>query len=94
MKLNARPFHKKGQAKGDTMPALVKGKYTEIRKLMYGYEIDQTCLGEQIGRSQKYVSDRLTGKRPWDTNDVYAIMQLFDINPSEFPLYFPQAGQP
>lgn len=76
------------------MPALVKGKYTEIRKLMYGYEIDQTYLGEKIGRSQRYVSDRLTGKRPWDTNDVYAIMRLFDINPSEFPLYFPESDAP
>ncbi len=75
------------------MPALIKGKYTEIRKLMYGYQIDQTYLGEKIGRSQKYISDRLTGKRAWDTNDVYAIMRLFDISPSEFPLYFPHAGQ-
>ncbi len=76
------------------MSALVKGKHTEIRKLMYGYEIDQTCLGAKIGRSQKYISDRLTGKRPWDTSDVYAIMRLFDINPSEFPLYFPESDIP
>lgn len=56
-------------------------------------EMDQKCIREAIGKSQTYVTQRMTGRKPWTMDDVYTLCDLLNIQTSEIPLYFPREGK-
>lgn len=61
----------------------------KLRALMVEKEVDQKYLCEQLGKSQSYITERITQKRPWSMDEVYTICALLGIQHDEIPVYFP-----
>ena len=61
----------------------------KLRAEMWATEFSHRDLAAAIERSDGYVSARMTGKLPWDLDDVYRICSLLDIPYDEIPTYFP-----
>lgn len=55
-------------------------------------EIDQKYICQVLGRSQTYITQRMTGRKPWTMDDVYAMCDLLKIPTAEIAIYFPVAG--
>ena len=55
-----------------------------IRGMLAEHDINQTKLGEALGRSQAYVSERENGLRGWTTVDMDVIAGLLGLTPAEF----------
>lgn len=55
-------------------------------------EMDQRCIREAIGKSQTYVTQRMTGRKPWTMDDVYTLCDLLSIPTSDIPVFFPREG--
>ena len=51
----------------------------EVRGLMAARKISQTVLAERLDRSQAYVSERASGKKAFDTDDIDGIADLLGI---------------
>lgn len=51
----------------------------KIKGLMGENDVTQTRLGEKLGLTQGPVSDRLTGRRPFNTDELEEIADLFDV---------------
>ena len=45
-------------------------------------------VAKRIDRSKGYFSERITGKKAWDQDDIRALAKLLDIPPSEWLSYF------
>lgn len=48
----------------------------------------RSTFAEAMGMGANSLSDRLTGKIPFKTEEIYMAMELLDIPPSELYLYF------
>lgn len=48
----------------------------EYRGWMTAHAVPQTALAAKLGRTQAYVSERVNGRRPLDTEDVDALAAL------------------
>lgn len=66
--------------------------YLELRKELYGAEIDQKTIGKAIGRSEFYVSHCMTGKADWKIGEAYTILKLIGKGPEDIVEYFPPNG--
>lgn len=66
--------------------------FSYIRLLMARDDIDQPYLAEQMGKCTKYVNQRLTGRRPWDQDDQYWLMDFFHIPYDQMHKVFPKNG--
>lgn len=62
----------------------------KLRGLMYVAGMSHGELADALDRSGTYVSMRMTGKMPWDMDDVYKICDIFSIKPEEISVYFPR----
>lgn len=60
-----------------------------LRSLMCGEDINQEYLASLVGRSTTYISDRITGKRPWDFDTMCRIIDELKIPRDQIFLYFP-----
>ena len=65
--------------------ALLRGAYNAA-----GY--DQVSLGRKIKRSESYMTLRFGGRKPFDADDMYNLMDLFKIPYEEMHRYFPPRG--
>lgn len=61
----------------------------KLRALMVEKEVDQKYLCEQLGKSQGYISARMTYKKSWSMDEVYKICSLLGIQAEDIPVYFP-----
>lgn len=52
-----------------------------LRTVMAARGITQTALGDVIGYNQGYVSERLAGKRPVDTDLIAGVAELAHTSP-------------
>lgn len=68
-------------------------RYKKLRTVMYANEINQKTLGKEIGRSATYMSQRITGKVPFDMDDVYSICNYLKLPIAEISEYFPHGGE-
>lgn len=68
-------------------------KYRKLKGRLAESDIDQKYICQTLGRSQTYISRRMTGKMPWTMDDVYGMCDLLQIPPDEIPVYFPRGGQ-
>lgn len=50
-----------------------------VRALMAADQITQRDAAERLGMSQQALSGRLTGRTPWDVNDLDALAGLLDV---------------
>ena len=67
--------------------------FKELKCLMVMQELRQEDLADITGKSRSYITSRMTGKSPWDMDDVYAICEAMDIDYADIPLYFPPQGR-
>lgn len=66
--------------------------YLELRKELYGSDIDQATIGKAIGRSSRYVNDRMTGKSDWEIGEAYTLLKMIGKKPEDIFQYFPPNG--
>ena len=64
-------------------------KFKELKCLMVMKDIKQEDIKGIIGKSQSYVTARMTGNAPWTMDDVYAICEAMDIESADIPKFFP-----
>lgn len=67
--------------------------YRVLRAYLTAAGIEQAYLAEQMGVSLSYVSSRITGKAPWDQEDMYFIMDLLHIPYDKLHIVFPKDGK-
>lgn len=67
--------------------------FRKLRGRLAENELDQKYLETLLKRSHIYISDRMTGRRPWSMDDVYTICDLMNIPEDEISIYFPRGGE-
>lgn len=70
----------------------MQAKYKRLRGAMYANSVTQEEIAKLLKRSLAYVSLRMTGKQPYDINEVYAICDYLEIPYGDIYLYFPRGG--
>ena len=60
-----------------------------LRARMMEKQFQGQDLARILKRSDSYFSSRITGRAPWDLDDVYALCDWLEIPPEEIHLYFP-----
>lgn len=61
-----------------------------VKGAMMQQGIEQKYLCELMNRSQKYISERMTGRRGWSLWDMYFLMDLLNIPHDQMHIYFPK----
>ena len=67
---------------------MAKRKYAKLKALMYEKDVRQIDLEPGIGRKIAYISTRLNGKEPWNTQEMEAIGTLLEIPREQWLDYF------
>ena len=67
---------------------MAKRKYAKLKALMYEKDVRQIDLEPVIGRKIAYISTRLNGKEPWNTQEMEAIGTLLEIPREQCLDYF------
>ncbi len=67
--------------------------YETLRRAMVLMDIDQGYLGNKIGRSRRYVSQRFNGHEDWTQGDMYKILDLLHLDYKYMYIYFPREGK-
>lgn len=68
-------------------------KYSYLSGRLRQLEMTQTDLGRKLGLSQSAVSSRFNGNHPWNSEEMYLILDLCRAQPEELHLYFPRDGR-
>jgi hypothetical protein len=63
--------------------------FARLRAEMKYHDIDEAYLGERLGRSHKYISERLMAKAPWTMDEVYTILDLINWPTEKMHEIFP-----
>ena len=77
---------------------MARRRHIKLRHLMEEHDILQTDLADITGRRLNYITDRMTGTRPWTIQDIYNICDYFNgLSPDTIPYdhiheYFPLMG--
>ena len=66
--------------------------YAALRGELMKNDIDQAYLCELLGRSQTYLTQRFTGRRSWEQDEMYFLLDLLLIPHDQLHLYFPKGG--
>ena len=67
--------------------------FKELKCLLIMQDKQQSDLVRITGKSQGYITERMSGRRPFDMDDVYAICADLEIALSDIPKYFPPKGR-
>ncbi len=68
----------------------MKKPYMALRVLFTLMDWDQKAVGAIIGKSDRYIRDRLSGKYEWEVADGYKILKAANKPDSDFTKYFPR----
>ena len=63
--------------------------YIALRKEVLGLDIDQKTAAAAIGRSPRYVSERMRAEADWELHEVYALLKLIGKGPEDILQYIP-----
>ena len=63
--------------------------YSALRAVFLMKDIDQKYLTEIMGKSQSYITKRITEKAPWSQDDMYFILDLCGISRDRIHEFFP-----
>ena len=66
--------------------------FKELKCLLIMQDKQQSDLVRATGKSQGYITERMSARRPFDMDDVYAICRELDIAFVDIPKYFPPKG--
>lgn len=67
--------------------------FKKLKTEMYANDVDQKILCKAIGRSESYMTQRMTGRKPFNLNDVYCICRCLHIPCEKIHEYFPLNGK-
>ena len=67
---------------------MARRKYATLKALMFEKDVRQIDLEPVIGRKIAYISTRLNGKEPWNTEEIQAIGKLLEIPREQWLDYF------
>lgn len=68
--------------------------YKAIRDLMRDHDLTNELLGEMLGGlAASTISNKLNGHFPWRSDEMWKIMDLFQIPPHKFHETFPPNGK-
>lgn len=68
------------------------GKYRVLREACVKMGIENADIAEAIGRTPVYVSQRITGKRPWGQDEMFKIMDMIREPYENLYYIFPKDG--
>lgn len=60
-----------------------------LRGAMVAADIDEQYLARKLLRGKTYVSERMMGRKPWQMDEVYTIMDLLRLPHDKLAVYFP-----
>ncbi len=73
----------------------MRQKLKKLKAAIMFADLDQRYLAEKMGRCENYISERMTGQKPWDIWEIYQLCDLLKIPYGDIPEYFPKPqGQP
>ena len=67
--------------------------FKELKCLMIMQDKQQSDLARVTGKSQSYITERMSARKPFDMDDVYAICKEVGIAFCDIPKYFPPKGK-
>lgn len=68
--------------------------YQTLRRLFAEHKVTAQYVAEKIGMNESTLSKRLMDKVPFTQTEMYAIMDLFQVNYERMPELFPKNGEP
>lgn len=69
-----------------------KTRHSELRAEMMRRGYDGNRLSNAIGITPVTLSSRLCGKSPWSIKEMYAILDLLNLDYDQMHKYFPKNG--
>lgn len=85
-----RPHIKSPALRGEESEAnkMSKRKFVKLRAAMYEAEITQADIARELGKCYNYISARMTGREPFNVDEVRQIGTLLHIDRSQWLDYF------
>lgn len=66
--------------------------YKELRRAMRSADVSNVYLAEKLDMAASSVSLRLNGHCPWESDRMYAVMDLLHLPYDQLHIYFPPGG--
>lgn len=67
--------------------------HAKLRGALMALDIDGAYLARRLLRCPNYVSERMTGHKPWNIDECYRILDLIGAPHSALAEYFPPGGK-
>lgn len=67
--------------------------YKRVRELMREYDLTNETLAQEIGCATSTISNKLNGKYPWTSDEMWKIMDLTNQPEHELHRVFPRKGR-
>ena len=62
--------------------------YSKLRGRIVEYFSTQSAFAQAMGWSERTLSLKLTGQRPWKQGDICKAIELLHIDEADIPVYF------
>lgn len=66
--------------------------YRKLRSLMALNDVDQRRLGLELGMTRQAISTRFTNRTAWNLEEMYHILDFFDVPYDQLHEVFPKNG--
>ncbi len=63
--------------------------HSKLRGKMKEYDVDGKYLSRRFQQAPSTISHKMTGKISWSVFEIYALMEMLNIDTAEMHLYFP-----
>ena len=67
--------------------------YAKLRALMLEAGVDQVHLARELRRGTAYITARINAHQPWTSDEMYAMLKLFNQPAERLHEIFPENGQ-
>ena len=71
----------------------MKQKHLKIRGLLAEHGMTIAELAYQLGKSKPHINHCLVGKSQWRLDEMYGILDYFEIPYDQMHIYFPKGGK-
>ena len=71
----------------------MKQTHLMLRGLMAAHGMNIEELAYQLGKSRPHINQCLLGKAQWRLDEMYGILDYFDIPHDQMHIYFPRGGK-
>lgn len=67
-------------------------RFVEVRSLMTLNDMTQPDVAKTLGISPSHLSRKMVGDRPFDLDEMYTILDLFQVPHERLHIVFPKNG--